>query len=262
MSEAAAYTTIQVEPVGAVGAFVWGVDLRDVSDQVLSELREAFAERWGEINVNRFFNAVDNYPAIAEVRKEPDQQFNIGGGWHTDHSYDQIPALGSMLYAREVPPVGGDTLFASTCAAYDSLSEGLKETLARLEAVHSARHVFGEEANRPAELAGRLGNEAAAKLDAVHPVVITHPLSGRRSLYVNGGFTRRFVGWTEEESAPLLEYLYRHVARPEHTYRFHWQVGSMAFWDNRATWHFAVNDYHGHARLMHRITLEGEALHA
>ncbi len=161
-----------------------------------------------------------------------------------------------------MPPVGGDTLFASTCAAYDSLSDGLKETLGRLEAVHSARHVFGEEAQRPAELADRLGNQAAAQLDAVHPVVITHPLSGRKSLYVNGGFTRRFVGWTEAESQPLLEYLYRHVALPQHTYRFQWQAGSLAFWDNRATWHFAVNDYQGHARLMHRITLEGEALHA
>lgn len=277
------YETISVQSTGAVGATVSGVNLAQFNDTTLAELRHAFsehsalffhdqnlspeahielAERWGDINVNRFFQPVDGYPQIAMVAKEPDQQFNIGGGWHTDHSYDQIPALGSMLYAREVPPVGGDTLFASTCAAYDSLSDGLKETLAGLSAVHSSRHVFGETAQRPAELSGRLGNAEAAKQDAVHPAVITHPLSGRKSLYVNPGFTLRFDGWTAEESAPLLAYLYQHIGRPEHTHRFVWQKGSLAFWDNRATWHWAVNDYHGQRRLMHRITLDGCALSA
>ena len=277
------YETMTVTSEGAVGATVSGVDLSNFSDQTLDELRHAFAEhsvlffrdqaltpeqhialaeRWGDINVNRFFQAVEGYPQVAMVSKEPDQQFNIGGGWHTDHSYDQIPALGSMLYALEIPPVGGDTLFASTCAAYESLSDGLKETLAGLSAVHSSRHVFGDQAERPDELAGRLGNAQAATQDAVHPVVITHPLSGRKSLYVNPGFVVRFDGWTVEESQPLLNYLYQHIGRPEHSHRFHWQKGSLAFWDNRATWHWAVNDYHGHRRLLHRITLEGCAVSA
>ncbi len=277
------FSSFEVEPTGALGAFVRGVDLADFDDATLGELREAFAtysvlffrdqklspdahialaERWGEINVNRFFAAVPEHPQIAMVLKEADQTNNIGGGWHTDHSYDQIPALGSMLYALETPPVGGDTLFASTCAAYDSLSDGLKETLESLRAWHSSRHVFGAEANRPADLAERLGNQAAATQDALHPVVITHPLSGRKSLYVNPGFTVRFDGWTAEESEPLLHYLYRHIGLPQHTYRLHWEPGTLAFWDNRATWHWAVNDYHGERRLMHRITLEGTPIAA
>ena len=266
----------------ALGAFVEGLDLSQPLDEaVLNDLIRAhadygvlffrdqqltpdehiaLAEQFGEINVNRFFAAVADHPQIAEVRKEPDQTANIGGGWHTDHSYDQIPALGSMLYARELPPAGGDTLYASMYAAYDALSDGMKQMLAGLNAVHSSRHVFGAAANRPADLANRLGNAEAATQDAIHPVVLTHPRSGRKGLYVNPGFTVRFEGWTEEESEPLLRFLYQHAVRPEFTYRFQWAPGSLAFWDNRATWHFAVNDYQGERRLLHRITLEGEAL--
>jgi taurine dioxygenase len=222
----------------------------------------AFAERFAPINVNRFFASVPGHPRIAEVRKEPDQKRNIGGGWHTDHSYDQVPALGSILLARDLPESGGDTLFASMYAAWDALSDGLKATLLGLRAVHSSRHVFGAGAKQleDGELTGRYRNAEAATQDAVHPVAIRHPGSGRRALYVNPGFTLRFDGWTEEESRPLLEYLYRHAARPEFQTRFAWREGSIAFWDNRATWHYAANDYHGERRLMHRITLEGEPL--
>lgn len=278
------YHHIHVEAcTNAIGGVVEGIDLaKDISDDALAELRAAyadrgvlffrgqnlapedhirFAERWGEININRFFAAVDGYPTIAEVRKEPDQKINIGGGWHTDHSYDEIPALGSILYAREVPRTGGDTLFASMYAAYDALSPGFKKTLESLNAVHSSRHVFGTPAYGEA-MEGRVGNAEAASQDAVHPVVITHPLSGRKALYVNPGFTLHIEGWSGEESAPLLRYLYAHTAKPEFTYRFHWEAGSIAFWDNRSTWHYALNDYHGQKRLMHRITLEGEALSA
>jgi taurine dioxygenase len=234
-------------------------------DQELTpEQHIAFAKRWGDININRFFKPVDGYPMIAEVRKEPEQKRNIGGGWHTDHSYDQIPALGSILYAREVPPVGGDTLFASMYLAYETLSDGLKKTLAGLNAMHSSRHVFGEAAyaRRDADMQGRIGNPELATQDAVHPVIIRHPDSGRKALYVNPGFTVRFEGWTEEESKPLLNYLYAQAARPELTCRFQWRPGSLALWDNRATWHYALNDYQGHRRLMHRITVEGVPLSA
>ncbi len=282
------YRTITVTPCSAaVGAEIDGVDIAaGVDDEQLAELRrafarhgviflrdqhltpdqhEAFAERWAPINVNRFFTPVDGHPRVAEVRKEPDQVLNIGGGWHTDHSYDQVPALGSMLYAVEVPPVGGDTLFAGMAAAYDALSDGMKATLRTLEAEHSSRHVFGAAAARMqseagSDLQGRFGNAKAAVQDAVHPVVIEHPLSGRPCLYVNGGFTLRFVGWSDEESRPLLEQLYAHAGRPEFTYRFRWTPGAVALWDNRAVQHYALNDYHGHRRLMHRVTLEGEAL--
>ena len=166
-----------------------------------------------------------------------------------------------MLYAREVPATGGDTLFAGMYAAYDALSDGLKATLDRLRALHSSRHVFGAAAHaRRGDLKGRIGNPELATQDAVHPVVIRHPETGRKALYVNPGFTVRFEGWTEEESRPLLEYLYRQAVRPEFTCRFHWREGSLALWDNRSTWHFAVNDYHGERRLLHRITIEGVPL--
>ncbi len=272
---------MRIERAGNVGAFVQDVDLRLVGAADLNALRSALAEHevlffrnqhlepddhlqlaqeWGSININRFFRAVEGYPAIAEVLKEPHQQGNIGGGWHTDHSYDVEPALGSMLYAREVPEHGGDTLFASVSSAYASLSEGLQRMLLRLRAVHSSRHVFGEAGGYSGQTEGRIGNAEAAVQDAVHPVVIKHPASGRPCLYVNPAFTLRFEGWSADESAPLLRYLYDVVGRPEHTYRLQWQPGTLAFWDNRSTWHWAVNDYQGSRRLMHRITLDGEPL--
>lgn len=230
-------------------------------DQNISpEEHIAFAERWAPININRFFAAVADYPQIAEVRKEPDQKQNIGGDWHTDHSYDMIPAMGSILLARETPPVGGDTLFSCMYKAYETLSPGLKDTLRGLKAVHSSRHIFGDTATYAKDLDERIGNSVDATQDAIHPVIITHPESGRPALYVNPAFTTHFDGWTAEESKPLLNYLYDHAKREEHTTRFKWAPGSIAFWDNRCTWHNALNDYHGHRRVMHRITLEGSEI--
>ena len=275
---------IDIEPLsGALGAVIHGVDLsRELDDESFQQLREAhgrygviffrgqsltpeqhiaFAERWGPINVNRFFKAVDRYPMIAEVRKEPEETKALGTGWHTDHSYDTVPAMGSILYAREVPEVGGDTLFASMERAYEALSEGLKATLRGLRAVHSSRHVFGKSRyDTSGDLQGRINNPDKAIQDAVHPVVLRHPRTARLGLYVNPVFTVRFEGWSEEESKPLLDYLYRHTARPEFTCRFRWEVGSLAFWDNLSTWHRALNDYHGERRLMHRITVEGQPI--
>jgi taurine dioxygenase len=205
---------------------------------------------------------VDGYPQIAEVRKEAGQKSNIGGAWHTDHSYDQVPAKGSLLYGREVPPVGGDTLFSSMYAAYEALSPGLQKTLEGLKALHSSRHVFGASARQLAssDLKGRIGNPELATQDAVHPVVIVHPETGRKAIYVNAGFTVGIEGWSVEESEALLGYLYKHAVRPEFTARFRWQPGSLAFWDNRSTWHLALNDYAGYRRLLHRITIEGSQL--
>jgi len=274
---------LKLKSLGAVGALVEDIDLSQVTPDQLNALKRAFAdhevlffenqdlppeahlafaERWGEINVNRFFATVPGHPSIAQVVKEPEQQGNIGGYWHTDHSYDQIPALGSMLLARQTPPVGGDTLFASCTRAFSTLSEGLQKMLMSLRAVHSARHVFGAQAEYSEAMKGRLGNSEQADVDAVHPVVIRHPLSGKPALYVNPGFTLGFEGWTDKESAPLLDYLYQHIGRAEHSIRYQWSDGSLAFWDNRATWHWAVNDYHGSRREMHRITIEGEELHS
>jgi len=277
---------IQVRPLEGVGAEILGVDLADdlpdpafaairaafadhglifFRDQAISEARHIeFARRFAPININRFFAAHPRHPEIALVTKEPDQRHNIGGGWHTDHSYDEIPAMGSILVARELPPSGGNTLFASMYAAYDALSPGFQRMLATLSALHSARHVFGEgAAYAGADTRGsRIGNTQAADAlaDVIHPVVITHPLSGKKALYVNPAFTLRFEGWTEEESRPLLTQLYAHCIDPRFVHEFEWKDGSIAFWDNRATWHFARNDYHGLRREMHRITVEGQPL--
>ena len=274
---------IEVVPVsGGVGVEVHNVDIKAGIDAgTFDELRTAFvehgliflrdqditpdehiafAERWGEININRFFPRLDGYDQIATVTKEPDQTTNIGGGWHTDHSYDHVPAMGSILIARETPPVGGDTLFACMYTAYDTLSDGLKQTLEDMKAVHSSRHIFGEQSSYRDTMKDRFSNPEDATQDAVHPVVIKHPESGRKALYVNPGFTLHFDGWTAAESKPLLDYLYAHAVQLEHTTRFQWAPGSIAFWDNRCTWHYALNDYHGTRREMHRITIEGSPI--
>lgn len=274
---------MKITSLGAVGAEVSGVDVRHLGDDDFAELRAAFAEhgalflrdqaltpeqhidfaeRWGEININRFFEPVPDYPQIAQVRKEPDQANNIGGGWHTDHSYDQIPAMGSILYALEIPATGGDTLFAGMGAAYDALSDTFKELLRPLRAAHSSRHIFGADSPYKQAMGERLHNADLATQDAVHPVVIQHPLTGRPLLYVNPGFTLRIAGMTQPESQALLQFLYKHAMQEEFHTRFRWQKGSLAMWDNRATWHYAMNDYQGQRRYLHRITIEGQPLSA
>ncbi|MEM1132495.1 MAG: TauD/TfdA family dioxygenase [Pseudomonadota bacterium] len=274
---------MQIEPASnAVGAIVSDVDVRTMGDDDFTKLHQAFAdhgalfirdqhlapedhiafaERWGEININRFFAAVPDHPQIAQVLKEPDQTVNIGGGWHTDHSYDAVPAMGSILYALETPPSGGDTLFAGMAAAYDALDDEMKERLEGLEAFHSNAHIFGEESDYAKEMGDRFGNAKKAVQEAVHPVVLPHPVTGRKGLYVNPAFTIRILGIDEQESADLLMQLYAHIMQEEFHFRFQWEPGSLAMWDNRSTWHYAMNDYHGHRRLMHRITVEGVPLH-
>ena len=279
------YSLIDVRPKsGSVGAEIFGVDLnKEISKEQFLEIRRAFgefgviffrdqyltpeeeiefAEKWGIININRFFTNVDGYPKIAMVLKEANQKQNIGGAWHTDHTYDTEPAMGSILFAHEVPKKGGDTMFASMYSAYENLSEGLKKTLSGMQARHSSRHVFGKaRASRNDDTVGRIRNSETANQDALHPVIIKHPETGRKALYVNPTFTLGFDGWTDVESKPLLEYLYEHATKPEFTCRFKWEKGSIAFWDNRSTWHLAINDYHGERRLMHRITIEGRKLY-
>jgi len=272
-----------IRPLGEhVGAEITGIDARSIDDAAFAAIREtlaergvvllrdqqftpedhiAFARRWGDIDVNAYFPANGGHPEIAEVRKAETQLANIGGGWHTDHSYDAVPAMGSILVARELPPTGGDTLFASLGAAYDSLSDGLKATLGTLRAVHSADHIYGPDGiyAKTDQASDLKGQEIRAS--AVHPAIIRHPGSGREILYVNPAFTLHFEGWTRAESAPLLAYLYSVAMREEFHCRVRWQPGSVAVWDNRSTWHLAMNDYHGHRRLMHRITLSGVPLH-
>lgn len=265
---------------GGLGAEIFGADIKEAAQ--FAEIRAAFAKhsvivlrdqsasledhlefarRFGPINVNRFFKPVEGHPEIATVLKEKDQKQAVGEDWHTDHSYDQVPAMGSILHAIEMPPYGGDTLFVSMAAAYEALSEPMRRFLDGLTAVHSSRHAFGA-ATKDSEAAksGRLGNAEAATQDARHPVVITHPLSGRRGLFVNPVFTTHIEGLTTEESTAILSMLYEHCQQPEFQCRVRWREGDITMWDNRATWHKAINDYHGFRRLMHRVTVEGVAL--
>ena len=211
----------------------------------------------------RFFAAHPDYPQIAMVAKDVGDTDNIGGGWHTDHSYDEIPALGSVLVARELPKTGGDTRFASMYRAYETLPDELKRAVEGKRAIHSARHIFGgqddsyysqSDAGR-----GRIGNADAVETlsDVAHPLIITHPLSGKKALFVNPAFTIGIDGMDEAGGKALLQKLFAHAMREEHTCRFKWEPGSVAFWDNRSTWHWALNDYQGQRRVMHRITIEG-----
>lgn len=275
---------LQFEPASqAVGTFVSGVDLRALSTGEFEAIRQAFFEtgvlffrdqdmtpqdhiafaaRWGEIEINRFFTAHAKHPEIAMVVKEPDQTVNIGGGWHTDHSYDQVPAMGSILRAVELPETGGDTYFAGMAAAYDALSQADKAQIADLKAIHSSRHIFGTQSAYAQEVGSRYSNADAATQDAVHPVVLAHPSTGRKGLYVNAAFTTGIEGMDEAAGKTLLQKLYAHCMQPQFSYRFNWKPGSIAMWDNRSTWHWALNDYQGQRREMHRITLKGEPLAA
>lgn len=265
------------------GVEVSGINLADASGDAMEEIKQtiyehgvavfrdqefspaqhlAFAKRWGGIDVNQYFPLETEFPEIAIVRKKPDQETNIGGAWHTDHSYDQIPAMGSILVARELPPEGGDTLYAHMGAAYDSLPDDLKAEIEGLEAFHTADHVYEEgglyaQTDMGSELRGQ-----DIKTGAVHPVVIRHPHTGRKLLYVNSGFTINFVGQTREESLPLLGRLLQAAVMEDNQCRVKWAPGSVAIWDNRTSWHNAMNDYQGHYREMHRITLSGEPLAA
>ncbi len=267
---------------GGVGAHVDEVDLSKLTADQTAELDAAWAEhgvlfyrdqhltpeqhiefatRFAEVDINKFFKKVEGHPQIAQVAKEADQEVNIGGAWHTDHSYDLAPARGSILLAREVPPIGGDTLFANVADAYEELSEGMKTTLESLRAIHTNADVFGANTEYAKKTGDRIANPEGVST-VTHPVVVAHPQSGRKLLYLNLAFTRYFEGWTREESKPLLEFLYGHVSQERFTTRFAWQPGSIAMWDNRSTWHWALNDYQGHRRLMHRVTIKGEELTA
>ena len=215
----------------------------------------AFAERFGQPTEYPQMKGLPGYPHVIAVTKLEHERVNFGGVWHSDTTYLERPPLGSVLYAVEVPPYGGDTLFANQYLAYESLSQGLKKTLDGLVGVNTSA-----KAEISRTRADRL-REAGAELKVLvgtHPVVRTHPETGRQALYVNAAHTSHFQGWTMEESQPLLDYLFAHQVRPEFTCRFRWQPGSLAFWDNRCVQHNPINDYHGFRRVMHRVTLAGD----
>jgi taurine dioxygenase len=272
------YRHIEAQPVaGSLGAEIRGVNVAAaLDDAVIAEIRQAlldhlviffrdqkltpheqlaFAKRFGEPMEYPQLKGLPECPMITPVVKLEHEHINFGGVWHSDTTYLTQPPMASMLYAVEIPPYGGDTLFANQYQAYETLSEGLRKTLDDLIGVNTSTKA---DASKTREERLRTAGVEMKVLVGEHPVVRTNPETGRRALFVNIGHTAHFKGWTEEESRPLLEYLFEHQVKPEFTCRFQWQPGSVAFWDNRCAQHNAVNDYAGFRRIMHRVTLAGD----
>src|SRR3954470_19277054 len=270
---------IGVEPVvGALGAELTGVDLAgDLPDDVVAEIRRiwldhlvlffrdqtlepeqfvAFARRLGEPVEYPFVKGIDGHPEIISVAKLPHETVNFGGIWHSDTVYLPRPPMATMLVAREVPTHGGDTMYANMYAAYEALSPGMQRLLDGLRAVNSS--ALADVSKTREDRIRDAGTRDDRKFESIHPVVRTHPETGRKALYVNVAHTARFVDMTDDESRPLLRYLFEHSVRPEFTCRFRWSVGSLALWDNRCAMHNPINDYHGFTRTMYRITLAGD----
>ena len=274
------YTRIRMQPLSAaLGAEISGVDLSSpLDDTLVAELRHAFlahlviflrdqsltpeqflgfARTMGEPSEYPMVKGLDGYPEITEVIKKEDERVNFGGVWHSDTTYLERPPMGTMLLAREVPPVGGDTLFANMILAYESLSPGLRCLLDGLTAINTSDKDMAA-ATRADRIRERPGEAGDSVNTAEHPIVRTHPETGRKALYVNPGHTVRIAGFSEEESAPILEYLYAQQIRPEFTCRFRWRRGTLAIWDNRCCMHYPHNDYAGETRAMQRVIIEGE----
>jgi taurine dioxygenase len=270
----------EIHPLaGAIGAEISGIDLSgELDGDTIAVLRRAWldhlviffrgqtlpparflavARRFGEPIEYPFVTGIEGFPEITPVVKLEHERVNFGGLWHSDTTYLETPPMGTMLIAREVPPHGGDTLFANMYLAYETLSPGLRRLLDGLVAVNSSAKA---DVTKTREDRMREGARADVRAEDVaeHPVVRAHPETGRKALYVNGGHTVRFRDMTDEESAPLLRFLFAHQVRPEFTCRFPWEPGSIALWDNRCVQHNPINDYHGFRRVMHRVTLAGD----
>ena len=227
------------------------------------EQLKTFSACFGELSRVPYVGALAQHPEVIAVLKEADERniSTFGGTWHTDFSFLERPPVASILYAEQVPAVGGDTIWANMYAAYAALSPGMQRTLDGLKAMHSG-HVYGA-ARPPTDVATSTSisisrNNPEADVERPHPVVRVNPRTGERALYVNPVYTTRFQDMSEEESRGLLDYLYAHCTRAEFTCRFHWAPGSIAVWDNRYTQHLAVNDYDGHRRCMYRTSTAGE----
>ncbi len=274
------YKNIKIEKLsGSIGAIVQNIKIdQTLSNEIFKEIYDAFleyqviffrdqtftpesqkkfAERIGTPIIYPFVKGLDNYPEITPILKKEEDLNNFGGIWHSDTTYQEEPPKGTMLYALEVPEFGGDTEFSNQYLAYDNLSDVMKSFLNSLKAVNISGK--GRVAQTRSDImkhssVGLKGNE----LEAIHPVVRTHPETKKKSLYINEAHTTHFVGMTIEESEPILNFLFKHQIKSEFTCRFKWEKGSVALWDNRCTMHYPINDYHGFKRLMHRITFKGD----
>ena len=275
-------TTLPVAP--ACGSFVEALDVKRATDSDLAALSQLLAERgvvflrdqhlspedqvaltarFGEVLRVPYVKHLDEHPDIIAVLKEADEKkiSTFGGTWHSDFSFlDQPPSL-TILYGREIPPFGGDTLWSSQYAAFDALSPRMQEMMCGLSAVQTG-WPHGTKGPGPNAAVSRsvvmTRNDPTADREVIHPVVRVHPITKRKALFVNPVYTQRFDGMTEEESKPLLSYLFAHATKPEFTCRLQWEVGTLALWDNRCVLHLAINDYDGSRRLLHRTTVAGE----
>ena len=270
------YQHINVDSsLGPVGAEISGVDLsKALAPEVVAEIHRAwldyhvvffhdqdlspsaqahFASNFGELDQYRFMQAVEENPYVIPIVKEADATLNFGGGWHTDSSYQAIPPKATVLYAVEVPEEGGDTKFANATAAFDALSDGMKENLVRC----SGGFYKNEEAE---ENLGNSygGDDNYAETEVVHPIIRTHKETGAKSIYCGMAHTVNIEGWSRDDSLPIFRYLTEHLTQDQFVTRFTWRQGSLAMWDNRCVFHYALNDYHGHRRHMHRVTIKGE----
>ncbi|MCD8516027.1 MAG: TauD/TfdA family dioxygenase [Burkholderiaceae bacterium] len=263
---------------GSIGAEILDIDISsELAESVIADIRDvllkhkvvffreqnltperqiAFAKRFGDISTSPVYTTLKEHPEIMPVVKEATDRDIIGDTWHTDETFQQTPPMGSLLYARQIPSVGGDTLWANLGLAFDRLSDGMKERLMTMKAIHSNDFLTANAKARNSTRSTKL-REDAPVMHSLHPVVRTHDETNEKVLFVNQPFTYAFEGMTREESLPLLSFLYQASSRPELTCRFRWRKGSLAFWDNRCTLHYACNDYSGERREMHRITIEG-----
>jgi taurine dioxygenase len=276
---------IQVKPIsGGLGAEIEGVDLSALDDTTFAEINQAFLDhqviffrdqditpeqqlnlalRFGDIHYHPYMLGMDDHPEILEIIKEPGETYTFGAAWHTDQMFNPSPAKATMLYAKETPAVGGDTMFSSMYKAYDGLSDAMKAMLKDVKTFNVGDRFKnmggGSRAERYAgnkSMAGKVRDPGNQITEAHHPLFRTHPETGRTGLYI-GSHTQGFEGMRAEEADPIIDYLRSHSIRPEYLCRFRWEPGSMAIWDNRCVQHYAVPDYNERRR-MHRITIAGD----
>jgi len=279
-----AYSRIEVQPLsGTLGAEVAGVDLARLSDSTFAEINRAlvehgvlcfrnqslshaeqvaFGRRFGELDIHPIVQGTDELPELLRVWKPAGDSASFGTGWHTDNTFFECPSKATILYGVTIPPYGGDTLFASMERAYEALSPAMREFLAGLRAVHSASRAYDPRVTGEAKYRGeaplKYTYSDAVTAEVEHPVIRTHPESGRKCLFVNPMFTLRLVGLGARESDALLKMLFEHAVQPDFTCRVRWQPRTLTMWDNRSVQHYAMDDYREFERLMYRVTVQGD----
>ena len=276
------YDIIDVKPIaGALGAEVSGISMAEpLGNQAFNEVHDAlmahqvlffrdqqitakdhvaFARHFGSLHVHPYAPNLEDQPEVLVLRSSKANR-TAANFWHSDVTFQPEPPLGSILLAREVPEHGGDTMWANMYMAYETLSAPMKRYLEGLTALNTPGRVSFERAYEKLDDTERkdMKQETTTAAGTEHPIVRTHPVTGRKALYVNSIFTQRIVGVSRNESRTILEYLFEHLRKPEFTCRFRWQQGSVAFWDNRCTQHYAIADYGDATREMHRVTINGD----